>query len=154
MRELRSAYGLELTCAYMRLSSACDYLRPATHKELIMTTIPYRTALIVGAGSGISASVARGLATAGLKVGVAARNIDKLASLPTLRGVRHGQVRASRPGAEHGAGAGAKGDPRRAFRDRRRRSRRPAPGLERAAGQHARSRCDRSDLPRHLAPAA
>jgi len=25
-----------------------------------MTTIPYRTALIVGAGSGISASVARG----------------------------------------------------------------------------------------------
>jgi NAD(P)-dependent dehydrogenase (short-subunit alcohol dehydrogenase family) len=43
-----------------------------------MTTIPYRTALIVGAGSGISASVARGLAAAGLKVGLAARNIDKL----------------------------------------------------------------------------
>ena len=46
-----------------------------------MTTIPYRTALIVGAGSGISASVARGLAAAGLKVGLAARNIDKLAPL-------------------------------------------------------------------------
>ena len=43
-----------------------------------MTDIPYRTALIVGAGSGISASVARGLAAAGLKVGLAARNIDKL----------------------------------------------------------------------------
>jgi short-subunit dehydrogenase len=55
----------------MRLSSACDYRRPATHEELVMTTIPYRTALIVGAGSGISGSVARGLATAGLKVGVA-----------------------------------------------------------------------------------
>src|ERR1700692_3063864 len=81
MRESRSAYGLELTCAYMRLSSACDYPRPASHGELIMTTMLYRTALIVGAGSGISASVARGLAAAGLKVGVAARNIDKLSSL-------------------------------------------------------------------------
>ena len=46
-----------------------------------MSAIPYRTALIVGAGPGISASVARGLAAAGLKVGVAARNIDKLAAL-------------------------------------------------------------------------
>jgi NAD(P)-dependent dehydrogenase (short-subunit alcohol dehydrogenase family) len=34
-----------------------------------MTTIPYRTALIVGAGSGISASVARGLAPAGVNAG-------------------------------------------------------------------------------------
>jgi NADP-dependent 3-hydroxy acid dehydrogenase YdfG len=40
-----------------------------------MTAIPYRTALIVGAGSGISASVKRGLAAAGFKVGLAARNI-------------------------------------------------------------------------------
>jgi NAD(P)-dependent dehydrogenase (short-subunit alcohol dehydrogenase family) len=46
-----------------------------------MTDIPYRTALIVGAGSGISASVARGLAAAGLKVGLAARNVEKLAAL-------------------------------------------------------------------------
>jgi len=46
-----------------------------------MTAIPYRTALIVGAGSGISASVAHGLAAAGLKVGLAARNIDKLRPL-------------------------------------------------------------------------
>ncbi|HTV88183.1 MAG TPA: SDR family NAD(P)-dependent oxidoreductase [Stellaceae bacterium] len=46
-----------------------------------MTDIPYRTALIVGAGPGISASVARGLAAAGVKVGLAARNIDKLAEL-------------------------------------------------------------------------
>jgi NAD(P)-dependent dehydrogenase (short-subunit alcohol dehydrogenase family) len=48
-----------------------------------MTDIPYRTALIVGAGSGISASVARGLASAGFKVGLAARNIEKLVSLAT-----------------------------------------------------------------------
>ena len=40
-----------------------------------MTTIPYRTALIVGAGAGISGSVARGLAAAGLKVGLAARRM-------------------------------------------------------------------------------
>jgi NAD(P)-dependent dehydrogenase (short-subunit alcohol dehydrogenase family) len=46
-----------------------------------MTDIPYRTALIVGAGPGISASVARGLAAAGLRVGLAARNAEKLAPL-------------------------------------------------------------------------
>jgi NAD(P)-dependent dehydrogenase (short-subunit alcohol dehydrogenase family) len=46
-----------------------------------MSNIPYRTALIVGAGSGISASFARALAASGLRVGLAARNIDKLASL-------------------------------------------------------------------------
>jgi NAD(P)-dependent dehydrogenase (short-subunit alcohol dehydrogenase family) len=46
-----------------------------------MTDIPYRTALIVGAGPGISASVARGLAAAGLRVGLASRNVEKLAPL-------------------------------------------------------------------------
>ena len=64
-----------------------------------MTTIPYRTALIVGAGSGISASVARGLATAGLKVGVAARNVDKLASLAAETGAERFTVDASDPAA-------------------------------------------------------
>jgi len=47
----------------------------------MMTQIPYRTALIVGAGAGISASVARALAAAGLKVGLAARNTEKLTGL-------------------------------------------------------------------------
>jgi NADP-dependent 3-hydroxy acid dehydrogenase YdfG len=46
-----------------------------------MADIPYRIALIVGAGSGISASVACGLASAGLQVGLAARNVEKLAPL-------------------------------------------------------------------------
>ena len=46
-----------------------------------MTDIPYRTALIVGAGPGISASLARGLAAAGLRVGLAARNVEKLGPL-------------------------------------------------------------------------
>jgi len=41
-----------------------------------MTDIPYRTALIVGAGPGISASVARVLAAAGVRVGVTARNVE------------------------------------------------------------------------------
>jgi NAD(P)-dependent dehydrogenase (short-subunit alcohol dehydrogenase family) len=43
-----------------------------------MTHFPYRTALIVGAGSGISASVARRLSAIGVKVGLGARNIQKL----------------------------------------------------------------------------
>jgi NAD(P)-dependent dehydrogenase (short-subunit alcohol dehydrogenase family) len=46
-----------------------------------MPDIPYSTALIVGAGPGISASVARSLRSAGLTVGLAARNAEKLAPL-------------------------------------------------------------------------
>src|SRR5437667_8375408 len=64
-----------------------------------MTAISYRTALIVGAGSGISASVARGLAAAGLKVGLAARNIDKLVSLAAETGAERFAVDASDPAA-------------------------------------------------------
>jgi len=64
-----------------------------------MTAIPYRTALIVGAGSGISASVARGLATAGLKVGLAARNVDKLAALAGEIGAERLAADASDPAA-------------------------------------------------------
>jgi NAD(P)-dependent dehydrogenase (short-subunit alcohol dehydrogenase family) len=64
-----------------------------------MTAIPYRTALIVGAGTGISASVARGLATAGLKVGLAARNIEKLAPLAAETGAERFAVDASDPAA-------------------------------------------------------
>ena len=48
-----------------------------------MTTFPYSTALIIGAGSGISASVARALAAAGVKVGLAAREVGKLSALAT-----------------------------------------------------------------------
>lgn len=44
-------------------------------------TLPYRSALIVGAGDGISASVARLLAAHGIAVGLAARNTDKLTTL-------------------------------------------------------------------------
>jgi NAD(P)-dependent dehydrogenase (short-subunit alcohol dehydrogenase family) len=64
-----------------------------------MAAIPYRTALIVGAGPGISASVARGLAAAGLKVGLAARNIDKLAGLAEETGAERFAVDATDPAA-------------------------------------------------------
>jgi NAD(P)-dependent dehydrogenase (short-subunit alcohol dehydrogenase family) len=51
-----------------------------------MSDLPYANALIVGAGPGISASVARKLAGAGLKVALAARNIDKLQALAAETG--------------------------------------------------------------------
>jgi NAD(P)-dependent dehydrogenase (short-subunit alcohol dehydrogenase family) len=48
----------------------------------------YRTALIVGAGSGLSASLARLLSKAGLKVALAARSPDDLADLVRETGAR------------------------------------------------------------------
>jgi NAD(P)-dependent dehydrogenase (short-subunit alcohol dehydrogenase family) len=64
-----------------------------------MTDIPYRTALIVGSGPGISGSVARGLAASGLRVGLAARNIEKLAPLAAEIGAERFTVDASDPAA-------------------------------------------------------
>src|SRR5215469_2374716 len=46
-----------------------------------MPDINYKTALIVGAGTGLSASLARALTREGLRVAVAARNIEKLEPL-------------------------------------------------------------------------
>lgn len=46
-----------------------------------MSKLRYTSALIIGAGSGLSASLARLLSSQGLKVGLAARNTQKLASL-------------------------------------------------------------------------
>jgi NAD(P)-dependent dehydrogenase (short-subunit alcohol dehydrogenase family) len=53
-----------------------------------MPSFPYRTALIIGAGAGISASLARALTAAGLKVGLAARGVEKLASLAAETGAQ------------------------------------------------------------------
>jgi NAD(P)-dependent dehydrogenase (short-subunit alcohol dehydrogenase family) len=64
---------------------------------VVVTEIPYRVALIVGAGSGISASVARGLASTGLKLGLAARNVEKLGPLATDTGAETFAVDASDP---------------------------------------------------------
>jgi len=62
------------------------------------TMIPtYRRALIVGAGSGLSASLARLLAADGLRIGLAARNVDKLATLAAETGAAVHACDASRP---------------------------------------------------------
>jgi len=53
-----------------------------------MTAAPYRTALIVGAGSGLSASLARLLSKSGLKVALAARTLDDLAGLVSDTGAK------------------------------------------------------------------
>jgi NAD(P)-dependent dehydrogenase (short-subunit alcohol dehydrogenase family) len=62
-----------------------------------MTDIPYRSVLIVGAGSGISASLARGLCAAGLRVGLAARDVKKLAALAAEAKAQTFAVDASDP---------------------------------------------------------
>ena len=46
-----------------------------------MTDTPYRTALIVGVGGGLSASVARTVAKAGMKIALAARRVADLVAL-------------------------------------------------------------------------
>ena len=60
-------------------------------------TPTYARALIVGAGSGLSASLARLLAAGGLKVGLAARDVDKLDALAAETGAAVHACDASRP---------------------------------------------------------
>jgi NAD(P)-dependent dehydrogenase (short-subunit alcohol dehydrogenase family) len=69
------------------------------YQEATMTGIPYRTALVVGAGSGISAAFARAAANVGLKVGLAARDVTKLAALAHEIGAETFAVDASNPEA-------------------------------------------------------
>jgi NAD(P)-dependent dehydrogenase (short-subunit alcohol dehydrogenase family) len=61
--------------------------------------LPYRTALIVGAGSGLSASLARSLRHEGLKVGLVARDAGKLAGLAKDIGAETFSADASDPSA-------------------------------------------------------
>jgi hypothetical protein len=63
-----------------------------------MSDIPYTTALIVGAGPGISGSVARALAGAGVKVALAARNVAKFDALAADTGAGVFTVDAAAPG--------------------------------------------------------
>jgi NAD(P)-dependent dehydrogenase (short-subunit alcohol dehydrogenase family) len=53
-----------------------------------METPKYKNALIVGAGSGLSASLARLFARQGIRVALAARSIEKLGALCTETGAR------------------------------------------------------------------
>ncbi len=63
-----------------------------------MTETPYRTALIVGAGSGLSASVARIFNKAGMKVALGARRPDGLAGLAKEIGGKAFACNAADPG--------------------------------------------------------
>ncbi len=62
-----------------------------------MADMTYRTALIIGVGGGISASLARQLSQAGLKVGLAARDTAKLAVLEAETGATSFAVDAADP---------------------------------------------------------
>lgn len=61
------------------------------------TGLDYRTALIVGAGPGLSASLCRALSAEGIKVALAARNISKLEPLSGQAGAETFRVDASNP---------------------------------------------------------
>jgi NAD(P)-dependent dehydrogenase (short-subunit alcohol dehydrogenase family) len=63
----------------------------------LMSDLPYRSALIIGGGPGISGSVARLLRKHNIPVVIAARNADKLASLAHETGAIALSVDASRP---------------------------------------------------------
>jgi NAD(P)-dependent dehydrogenase (short-subunit alcohol dehydrogenase family) len=63
-----------------------------------METPKYKNALIVGAGEGLSASLARLLAREGLRVALAARQIEKLGALCTETGARAYACNATDPG--------------------------------------------------------
>jgi NAD(P)-dependent dehydrogenase (short-subunit alcohol dehydrogenase family) len=62
-------------------------------------TLPYRTALIIGAGVGISASLARAFSREGLKVGLVARDASKLEKLAGETGASAFSADASQPAA-------------------------------------------------------
>jgi NAD(P)-dependent dehydrogenase (short-subunit alcohol dehydrogenase family) len=62
-----------------------------------METPKYKTALIVGAGEGLSASLARLFAKQGLRVALAARKIEKLGALCAETGARAFACNATEP---------------------------------------------------------
>ena len=64
-----------------------------------MAEFSYNTALIVGVGAGISASLARRLSTLGVAVGLAARDVEKLKGLADETGAKTFAVDASDPSA-------------------------------------------------------
>jgi NAD(P)-dependent dehydrogenase (short-subunit alcohol dehydrogenase family) len=65
----------------------------------VKVSLEYRTALIIGAGTGISASLARALAREGVKVGLVGRNPSKLQDLATETGASVFSADASDPAA-------------------------------------------------------
>src|SRR5689334_61251 len=85
-RRNRAACAIASTRRRCASSIAMTWRRKATaHTSIrsnsLESTLPYRSALIVGAGSGLSASLARLLGKEGVAVALAARDADKLAAL-------------------------------------------------------------------------
>src|SRR5438270_13990124 len=70
-----------------------------TMENIVMAKFPYKTALIVGVGPGISASLARRLSALGVRVGLAARDVEKLKGLAEETGAKTLAVDASDPSA-------------------------------------------------------
>ena len=62
-----------------------------------MTDFPYPCALIIGVGTGVSASLARRLSKIGLQVGLAARDVEKLKPLAEETAAAVFAVDASQP---------------------------------------------------------
>jgi NAD(P)-dependent dehydrogenase (short-subunit alcohol dehydrogenase family) len=67
-------------------------------KDWNMPNLTYETALIVGAGSGLSASLARLFSREGLRVALAARNSEKLGTLCRETGAKAFACDATNPG--------------------------------------------------------
>jgi NAD(P)-dependent dehydrogenase (short-subunit alcohol dehydrogenase family) len=65
----------------------------------MMADLKDKIALIVGAGSGLSASIARSFAGAGMKIALAARSIDDLGPLAAETGARTFACDAAKPDA-------------------------------------------------------
>jgi NADP-dependent 3-hydroxy acid dehydrogenase YdfG len=70
-----------------------------TRGKIVMAIFPYKTALIVGAGPGISASLARRLSALDVGVGLAARDVEKLKGLAHETGTPTFAVDATDPSA-------------------------------------------------------
>jgi NAD(P)-dependent dehydrogenase (short-subunit alcohol dehydrogenase family) len=67
------------------------------YKETLMETPKYKIALIVGAGEGLSASLARLFSREGIRVALAARHIEKLGALSAETGARACACDATEP---------------------------------------------------------
>lgn len=70
------------TCVSHYLQAGAVFIPlPPSGEDVVLTVHSYKSALIVGAGAGLSASLTRLFAKEGISVSIAARNRDKLAGL-------------------------------------------------------------------------
>jgi NAD(P)-dependent dehydrogenase (short-subunit alcohol dehydrogenase family) len=74
-----------------------DHNPETTREDIDMTKPNYERALIIGTGTGLSASLARRFAGAGMAVSLAARRTDKLAPLCAETGARAYACEATEP---------------------------------------------------------